>query len=95
MSCCIASLVYSSLKAFENEIFSLFETGHILDRLLKDWNVVLISLILYAGVISFGGAIRGIGQQGLASINYFIAYFCIGIPFSAYLVFCVGTHEEQ
>jgi len=57
----IGVLIGSSLKIFENEIFSLFQTHGIKDRLSNDWNVAVISLALDIFVIGFGGAIRGIG----------------------------------
>ena len=73
----------------------MFETEGISDRLDNDWNIVVLSLAIDIGNITLGGAIRGIGQQGFASINYFIAYFIIDLPLSFYLCFNYGSHDEK
>jgi len=41
---------------------------------------------------SLVGVVRGLGQQGLASINYFITYYLIDLPLSYYLALHHGQH---
>ena len=50
------------MKVFKENIFSLFETKGLNGRLNNDWDIVVLSLALDIGNITFGGAIRGIGQ---------------------------------
>ena len=91
----IGIMICTILKVFRDFIFSLFETDGLSSRLNENWNLIILSLFIDIANICFGGAVRGIGQQGFSSINYFITYFVINLPLSIYLTFEVGSHMED
>lgn len=50
---------------------------------------------MFAGdwlVSTLNGPIKGIGRQGIASINNFVAYYIIDLPVAYYLAFHYGAH---
>ena len=91
----VGTVVVTALRVFKNQVFGLFETDGLNERLNSNWDLICLSLAMDIINITLGGAIRGIGQQAYASVNYFIAYFIIDLPLSFYLAFYAGKHKEE
>jgi len=91
----IGVFICTILKVFRDQIFSLFETEGLHKKLNENWELIILSLFIDILNICFGGAVRGIGQQGFSSINYFITYFVINLPLSFFLTFKFGSHTED
>ena len=64
------------MSDFTGIVYDLFLVGFALDWLVSVLN----------------GPIRGIGKQGMASKNNFVAYYLLDLPLSYYLTFYYGSH---
>ena len=58
----------------------------------QDYNFVVSAIAMDFSQTSLCGAVRGLGQQGIASMNYFITYYLIDLPLSYYSAFYYGHH---
>ena len=81
------------IKVFEVQLFSIFTSLKSLEHPLEqDYDFVVTVIAMDFTQNSLCGVVRGLGQQGIALINYFITYYVIDLPLSYYMAFFFGDH---
>lgn len=85
MLCIIMTAIYLTLA---RSIIAIFTDEPLMVQLYLECNIyIIIMFIIDSTQIVIGGVIRGVGEQGDASVVSFIAYACVTLPFALILSF--------
>lgn len=91
-SMCFAFLVCGSLSYFRHQVISLYGATPLV-RELADPTILAFSIAFLFDwtQCSFGGVIKGVGSQGIASIASLFCMLCLNFPIGYF----VGLHKDH